>query len=354
VLPRGRRRIRVADVVVVGAVGLLLAAGLGALGGRDEPRPTGLVAADPTPTPDPNATDPPRPLVTPNFACVPIAENDVPAPILFVNGREFLGRVNILTWHGAPRPTPSAGSEPPPPAPRIEIRSDVDAFVETGEDACAVAWELALSDPAESIVLDSVDNPSRDPAVASQNRFRPPFWTYRGHDYNLGLRLIFPNVDIHASWPIRILDFQVPRAMLRDGRRELPLVVGCEAVLGLNSGGHEPVQPCTGPVVSGSVPAAPRVAVVAPKAVLKFSLSDFWDVEAFGAACGRIEDLVFTADEGACAVLAYQTSLRSMELEAPAKAGTWTVEIQACAQQTLVDAQNSLCGPWYVAIRVRE
>jgi hypothetical protein len=84
------------------------------------------------------------------------------------------------------------------------------------------------------------------------------------------------------------------------------------------------------------------------------SFSDFWDVTLFQVSCGTLQDLAFQPDDEACNLPVAKEGVRSVELRAPKAPGTWTLELGVCAQQTVVDAQNELCGPWYVALRVRE
>ena len=350
VLGRDTTRPRLSALLAASAAVLLLAGGLGVLGGRAAPEPSDATAVNPSQRPTPTTPeDVAEPLVTPNLPCPTLDDSVVPGVVLQVGGRTVPGDVEILKWLREPGASAARPKAPGPPTTnRIDIRPDLTSVLYTTGDACAVAWQIVLASVVESVTLDTVGVPGSATIVAQQNRFELPLWQHRGHDYDLDVVLAYPHVVVHARWPIRILPFQPPTTLLLSGNRSIPVSPGCNLLLVFGGGGIEPVNPCDFDVVS-----APPVTGVAPGAQLAFSFSDGWDVESGGVACGKLTGTRFEEDAETTCGLDEPVLDPSAPFRAPSQPGTWTVAISACAIQNLADAYNEVCGTWYTTLRVR-
>jgi hypothetical protein len=350
VLARGATRPRIGAILAASGAVLILAGGLGVLGGRAAPEPTDASAIDPSqrPTSTPSG-DVAEPLVTPNLPCPALGDSAIPGMVLQVGGLTAPGDVEVLKWLGEPGTSAAPPKAPgPPTTDRIEIRPDLTSVLYTAGDACAVAWQIALADGDVSVPLDTVGVPGGATVVAQQNRFELPLWQHRGHDYDLDVVLAYPNVVVHARWPIRILPFQPPTTLLLSGNRSIPVSPGCNLLLSFGGGGVERVYPCGFDVVS-----APPVTGVAPGTPLVFSYSDGWNIEPGGVVCGELTGTQFEEDPEAACGLDEPVLDPSAPFRAPSRPGTWTLAISACAIQSLADVYNEVCGTWYTTLRVR-
>ena len=350
---RGAARPRLGALLAASAGVVLLAGGVGLLGGRAASEPTSASATKVSPSPtSPSATTPPevvQPLVTPTIPCPDTDDTVVPGVILQVGDVQTPGIVDVINWHGRPGASGAPDAPPGPPTKdRIEVRSDLTSVLSTTDEACAVGWEITLGGPDGSAVLESIGIPAVNPDMARQNRFELPLWQYRGNDYELEAVLVYPHVVIHARWPIRILPFQPPTTLLLSDNRSIPVSPGCNLLLSFGGGGVERLYPCGFDVVS-----APPVTGVEPRAQLAFSFSEGWDVEPGGVVCGTLTGTNFEEDTETTCGLDEPVLDPSAPFRAPSRAGTWTMAISACAIQNLADAYNEACGTWYTTLRVR-
>lgn len=350
---RGPVRPHLGPVLAASAVGVILIAGLGLLGGRALPRPGGTATIRPSAA----ATHPPdvvpAPRVTPNVACVPIPADVVPGAILQVGARRELGSVEIVGPPGPPPVLPPGDVDVAGPNERIEIRSDLVSMLHTQGDACALAWKIALVDEYHAIMLEVVSNPDASPGYAQQNRFDLSLWPYRarrgGADFRLDAGLSYPDVAVLVRWQVRILPFQAPEPNLAGAGTEIPLIQGCDVELILFGGGHERVNPCFGDV--GAFPASPIT--IKRRAPLVFDFPIGWDFNLAEVVCGQLSGSGFVREpEATCAVTA-QADSEVLAIEAPRQTGRWTLKVGGCAVQRLSDAENDLCGSWYATVRVR-
>jgi hypothetical protein len=344
VLAGGPARPRIGALVAIGAMGLILLAGLGFLGGRQGPKPTAPAAVATTPTARAVVEEP---AVTPSTACAPVQPGVVPGVILEAGGTETPGSIELVDWLAGP----SQSAIPPQPdvptatAP-IDVRADVAPVLVTTGDVCALAWQIDVTDSSGAIQIEGVDNPELDAGYAQQNRFALALWPFRGHDYLLEALLTFPNSVVRATWPIRVAEFALPVASLRAEKRSIEVSAGCDVLVSVDAGEVEPLIPC-----DRSVAADPAVARVGPGASLTFGFSDGWDTAVGAVSCGQLSALQFVP-EADCDI-PFEATDRSVTFEAAEVAGEWAVAIGGCATQQLPDAYNEVCGTWYAIVRVR-
>lgn len=349
VLPPGRKRHGIGAAIGAGFVVLIIiAAGLGLLGGKRAVTPTATGATDQIPTAVRSAFAG-QPAVTPAVACQP-APIGIPRLELVVNGLPFEGGVYAVEWIGVtPPPLPALESEPPTASPRIDIRSDVVTELRAFGDECAVEWSIHLLDPSDT-TLEALDNPARDPRLASQNRFSLPLSRFRGRDYKLEVTVTFPTVSVRASWEIRILPFEAPTPALTLGDHVVDLVASCDNRLTLDNGWTELVNPCTVP------DRTPFPNPVARGDKLLFRFPRGWDMRDFGVGCDRVvdgksepcSDISWSVDGGRL-----ETGAQSTTFEAPQIPGTYAFVMRTCGVQAVADVVNTLCGFWNATLEVR-
>ena len=339
---RGPARPGSGALLAAGGLAVILVAGLGFLGGRGQGRAESA-AAEPSPTRPPNAA---KPYITPSIPCGPSQPGIVQGATLMAAGTQAPGAVEVIDWLGSvPSTVPSAPGVPT--STPIEIRADIFSVLYTVGDVCALAWQIALVDSDGSIAIETVENPKADPGFAQQNRFELPLWQYRGRDYELEALLTFPNAIVRATWPVRLLPFELPRPSLMAGSRPIAVEPGCDLQLSLGSGGREPVDPC-----DASVAAAPPVSTVNVGQPLTFGFSEGWGITPFAAACGQLTEVEFIPETD-CEI-PIEAIDQSARFAAADVAGTWTVGIAACATQQLSDTYNEVCGTWYATVRVQK
>lgn len=324
VVPRGSSGLGLGGTLAVVAIVALLGAGFGLLGGRPEstPRPTAAAVASVTePTPASAAS----PRVTPWTECA-APPTEAPRMLLQVNGEPF----------------ESADREP------IEIPVDVitEIWVEGG--ACALEWTIDLENFRR---LDTIRNQAGDAGYAAQNRFAVLLVPYDGGDFVLRAELGFGEIVAEATWPIRILPIDRPRASLLLPDFLAAPVAGCDVTLFFGSGRSEPLNRCV-----DDIGEPPRDAIpVRSGTRIEFALAD-WQLDDATATCGRLSGQSFIVQpRPGCS---HELEARGMPLafEAPAQNGLWTVAFSACASRPASrgSASNRVCGTWYANIAVTD
>jgi len=349
VLASGRGRPGLSAIVAAGVLLLILAAGLGVLGGRPAPSPSvpAVAAASPAPSGGPAIEFGPR--VTPAVPCAPRTDA-VPELQLEADGRSFAGVVEVLERDDtAPAPTPALVPLPViPSAPAtIDVRSDLVTLIRTIGDVCATSWQFDLSSPDESIGLEGFTSPDLDPDRAQQNQFALDLAAYRGREFDLSGLLTFPGFRIQASWPIRILRFDPPNARLTLSGKEIDVEPGCDLQLILDTGYTELVNPCE--VDLAEVLDASRIS--APNSFLTFQFPVNWYLPRPTISCGSLTQGRFQLDEG-CEI-SWTDEGTSLRILLPGAEGTWSLAINGCATELLSDVTNQVCGTWYATVEVR-
>ena len=337
-----------AATLAAGLLVLLLAGGLGVLGGRPAPSPTvpAFAAVSPAPTVEPAVEFGPR--VTPAVPC--LRADTVPELQLEADGRAFAGAIEIIHRDEAgPVPTPALVPLPVvPSAPAtIELRSDVVTLIRTIGDVCATSWRFDLSNPDESIGLESFMSPEADPEWTRQNQFTLELEAFRGRDFDLSGLLTFPGLTVQASWPIRILPFDAPTPRLSLSKTDIDIEPGCDLQLIFATGFAELVNPCETDM--GRQPEATKIS--APDSFLNMRFPVGWFLFGATVACGSIAEGHFQPVEG-CEVDTRDEGT-ALAISMPSLDGTWSLAISGCATQLLSDTTNKACGTWYATLEVR-
>jgi hypothetical protein len=322
---------------------LLLAAGFGVLGGRPTPSPShAIAAASPTgPVPSiPGAV----PLVTPAVPCAP-SPRGLPEILLRMEGGEFAGSLEILEWtQPGPVPTPVFVPDASVTAP-IDIRSDVNAELRTIGDACAFAWVIEITDPAQAIRLERFGSED-EPDVARQNRFDLALARYRGRVFELHATLSFPGAVARTTWPIRVLPFDPPKPTLTRASKGIDVKPGCDIELMLGNGYSELVNPC--PYELNELPVAATIR--GQDTPMTFAFPEGWFILDSSVTCGLLSEQRLTPDPG-CEI-GWSDQGTSVSIDVPTTAGTWTLAINGCGIQFADDVRNQVCGTWYATIKV--
>jgi hypothetical protein len=255
--------------------------------------------------------------------------------------------VEQLSLNAAPDTFPND----PYAVPNIDVEPDVVTELWIDGGACATAWTIELLDPAslERELLDGKTNPQGDPGYASQNRFRVQLAGLRQRfpESYLQAVLAFPTMVIRAWWLVRIQPFERPRPSLTvEDADAIPLVEGCDIVLGLGNGFQEGFSgPCEGSV--RELPAAPPIRVKRD-AVATWRIGT-WSTDALARTCGHLSENGFFEDTGACP----PSPLGSRTFTLPSERGEWTVAISSCASEHGDSGANRLCGTWYANVEVQ-
>ena len=350
VMPRGSARLGIGGTLAVVAIVALLAVGFGVLGGRpDNPEPTPRPSR---PKATPVVAALPTPLVTPWVDCAapPTAPPEV---LLEVNGRPTSGNVEVISWSAGPPP-----AEPTVPGPtaiptgatpaRVDVPIDVISELWIRGGSCAIAWNIDLVD---GDVLHSVSNPSADPGYAAQNRFALSLIPYEGGDYELRVVLVFETLVARATWPIHVLPFARPVAVLDWDGADVPMIEGCD--LGLFLGSREPLDLNACPEDLSAAPGAPVVVRSDERGV--FAIPG-WLLDVGEMTCGHLSGLSFVAQPQAGCSLAAELVDGKATFDAPAGAGTWTLGISACGTELVAVSplpMNRVCGTWYAEVEFR-
>ena len=353
--PRRGPRLGLGGALAVVAMGALLAAGFGVLGGRPSPSPSPPVgavatsragASEPAPTPGTAAT----PQVTPFSACA-AAPTSPPQVELQVNGQRTRGFVEVLAWRDAPSPSPAPSETLQAFPPMVSVPVDVITELWIVGGACAPGWNIGIIGNQD---LASFVNPKLDPAIAAQNRFGLALAPFGGRDLNLRADLFFPTLIARATWLIRVEPFERPVANLQNLNDPQELVEGCDIDLVLGNGYQYPRDPtCT-----GDLPFEPRDSLEIDRdARLEFGLGD-WDLQGAVLTCGHLSGTSFIAEpEPGCFLEATgrstpSTSVTFPELPRDLESGEWTLAISACAISGGSLATNVICGTWYANVEI--
>jgi hypothetical protein len=347
---RGRAT-RVSAPAAFGAALLvvLLAAGFGLLGGRDEPTVSAAPASDIALATAPRTTsvDPAHaaaPLVTPALTCGTLPDRP-PNVFLVVDGSPFAGDISITR----PTPRPSFGESPAVPASPVTVPADATTNIWIEDDACAIGWHIALTDFSNGTMepLALQPNPGLDPGLASQNWFQIDLASFRQRQGGVEVRaaLDFPAMSVVARWPLHFLPFErpKPRLVLVDQGMLLGTVEGCETVLTLQNGASEDAEPCNQDLAS-QLPTATKLRPGAPLAIA----FNGWVLEKLEVTCGAASQTGFlTAPRAGCD----RVVGTGADFVAP-QPGDWTLAMGACA----LDAsgrRNEICGTWYARVDTR-
>lgn len=361
VVPRGTPRLGLGGTLAVVAIVALLAAGFGVLGGRPEPEPDSTPrSTGPNATPVVVAHGTPR--VSPWVDCAS-PPTTPPEILLEVNGLPTPGTVEVVSWSVGPPPVEPTTPEQTmpeqtmpvptlipvggPPAP-VEVPVNVSAELWIKGGACAIAWNIDL---VGGDVLDSLSNPSADPAYAAQNRFALELAPYQGADYELRAVLVFPTLVARATWPIRVLEFEVPVPFLVWGLNDVPILAGCDVTLTLGSAGERPLNPC-----DGDLDEAPAAAVEVGRDAAPLFTIPGWEVSNAILTCGRLSGTSFVVEpEPGCLLEGrLEAQADSMRFDAPPVTGTWIVAISMCGARFTTASLYRVCGTWYGAVEVRD
>jgi hypothetical protein len=281
--------------------------------------------------------------VTPWIECAD-PPTSAPRVQLQVNGVPTDGIVEVIGLsYGrsppAPIPVPTRAALPGAP---IEVPVDVISELWIVGGACALAWTIDL---VGSDVLDAQVNPALDTGYAAQNRFSLVLAPYGGRSVELQAVLTFPNLAVRATWPIRVLPFELPVAQLQSDRdREVP-VEGCDVTLTLGNRLEARTNPCDDDM-SADLTGEVRVRRGEP---LTFALPG-WDIMTAIVTCGRISGRSFVAVPASGCDLEPDPN-DSVTFELPVD-GEWTLAISACALQAGSEASNRICGTWYSTVEV--
>lgn len=356
--PRNRSRLPVTGLVAAAAVAVLLAGGLGLLGGR--PGAGALPAASVANAPaegSPAAvvdTEPPMPRVTPWSSCSQ-SPGRAPQAVLEVNGRQHFGEVEVLDLE-VDLASGDGG------APILRGQGNLDAAVDVPMDAvaeiwvmggsCAIAWNLALVGPAapEPQVLESVANEERDPAVAAQNRFQVFVAPHAG-DHLLRAVLVFEDVVLRATWSIHVPELEPPGVTLESERGGIATAVGCDVTQRLVNDWEQRLNPCSRDV--GREP-APRADLRAGEP-LEFSIAG-WAARNTTVVCGNLIERTFEPLYGMGCIRERDPLFAGVRFSAPTLPGPLTLAISTCATRMRIIGSGfeELCGTWYANVRMRE
>jgi len=333
----------------------LLAVGLGAFGGRQAPPDGGALAPSSSAGAGPSdgAVGPmvtlAQPIATPAVPCRP-STKPPPQVFLDVEGSSIPPVVDGLELGGVDVPVETAAPFGELPEDRREeVPSDARVSIRIGGDACALAWSIDLTYLNQSIGLEEVRNPTRDPLVAQQNRFVLALTPFRGQDFNLVARLTYPDAIRREIWPIRILPFKPPMASLLAGGRPADVVPGCDLRLDLANGQSEPMDAAC----LRSMALAPTPFAVRPGETIQVRFGDGWALQRVLLGCGMIDRSVFYGDPGAGCVENQRSDSASWSFDAPADAGLSSLAIDLCALQTEMGGANQLCGTWFATMDVQ-
>lgn len=344
VVARSSARLGLGGVLAVGAVVILVAAGFGALGGRPDASPGATAATGPTRRPPVATPVAVEPMVTPWARCTR-GRTGVPGLGLTIDGVEHRGRVEVLRDEVSPGTT----ERPPVEPARIEVRADALTQLWIDDGSCAVSWTIELVDFG---VLDTIDNPSMDPALAAQNRFDLILPPDVDGDLDLKARLTFPDTTLLVTWPVHLTPLPRPRAELRWGGVDIPLVEGCDLYLFVMNRYDYPLTGCEGTL---SNPPPDAVAVRAGKEAT-FSIPG-WVIDSYGdIVCIDVGDGFVEPHPGACTfsplvdagVLTFGQSFGPADPK-----GTWLLQLQGCANTYPSGGGSQVCGTWYANIRFR-
>jgi hypothetical protein len=352
--PHSTSRIPLTGAIAVGAVGILLAAGFGLLGGR-----TGVALGSPIPSQVADASSPAsppvvtqptgEPLVSPWGPCGD-AGDDVPMPYLKVDGVQHVGRVE-QNVRGPGQDIDVFDDEPGEDLERVEVPMDALTEIWMPGGRCANAWYIAIRsyDDPVPVVLESVSNDALDPAIASQNRFELFVAPYEG-DFDLGAIFALEDVSLRATWLIHVPELAPPDVSLRAGAEAIQTVIGCGAVQRVANGLAKLLVPCTSEV--GHKPS--RATDVAPGQELDFAI-DGWVSTGMTITCGQTVDGRYIRQLDPACLLEGHLGDGGIRFAAPGEAGTWTLAISSCATpgRFIFTGVGELCGTWYADIRVR-
>lgn len=351
---RPKARVPLVGVIAVGALAALLAGGVGLLGGRPGATP-GVAPTNPggdgastVPTTAPTVVARVRP-----WAPCGSRPEQPPDPVLEVDGRQHFGQVELLDFDiglGLEGIPPVIGEDNLRDA--VEVRMDAVTEIWIPGGACAVAWNIALTDPAASTtrILESIPNAERDPAVAAQNRFQVYVAPHAG-DQHLRAILVFEELAVRATWSIRVPELEPPSITLTAGDRVIPTVIGCDVTQRLANGWEQPLSRCGRDVVREPA----RRAEVAPGEPLDFEMEG-WNTANVTAYCGVLTDRTFLPRAEPTCLRARDLHVAGVRFPAPFELGPWTLAVTACASRIRVTGRGfeELCGTWYANIRVRD
>ena len=350
VLRRGTPRLGIGGTLVVAAMVVLLAAGFGVLGGRPDATPgPSRAAIGPSEGRSKDAGPLGSPLVTPWIECEePPSPSTVPNIFLQVDGVPILGTVDVRDdGFEGPMPTSAGPALPSLQPERTDVPVDVTSEIWVEGAVCAVAWTIDLVDDQN---LDVVQNTTRDPAYASQNRFQLALGDHHGGDYVLRAVFTLPSLVVRATWPIRIVPVERPAAVLLTNGEEFQAVEGCDVTLTLATGSTTSLNPCVDDV--GEPPS--DTALVRRGERLAFEIAG-WNIDYVGVTCGRLSGQSFFAQpQRDCWIGEVVAS--PFVFEAPSERGRFTLAMSACGNRdaTAVGGLNRVCGTWYANIVVSE
>lgn len=119
----------------------------------------------------PFRTPRPTPAVTPASPCLAISDDRAPTVVLVAPGHAGIaGQRTYDRWTAA-----FVSPEPAGPVPSVEVPSGSPIDLEVVGGGCARAWDIALT-TGDAMGVRSIaelqTNPTMDPLVAAQNRFR--------------------------------------------------------------------------------------------------------------------------------------------------------------------------------------
>jgi len=320
-------------LLAAAAAVVLLAAGLGVLGGKG---PAASAQASASPAALATLAGPTSTPVPPFSEVVPLApckEATVLPPVvsLVVDDQPF-----------------EAPADPQADRPTVQVPAEARTAVHVEGDVCALAWQIALDG---GTILDELGNRRMDPAYASQNWFPLSLYDFRGRDGVLIATLLFGGPAVTASWSIHVGEFEPPAATLSTSAKAgaVTLAPGCDMLLTLRGGIVDLSDPtCTRHIATLLEPAA---LPIDPGGPLAFQLGD-WDIDHGDVRCGRLEDGEFVVDPD-CGP-SPGGFLGTIEFDAPARPGVWVLAIEACAQEDRGAANPiTLCGTWYGSVEVR-
>jgi hypothetical protein len=357
-----QRRSRPGLGPAIGALALvgLLATGFGLLGGRPDATPTwtdAAIAAPSMPTP---SLDPMRtPVVTPWSECGP---DPVEPPVIKLesNGRPFAGEVELAVDGQSIGPTPTPLPSNMNPfgtirGPDVSVRPDVitELWIEGG--ACALEWSIELIDHVSraGFVLSEAHNPAMDPGYAAQNRFNVSLGMGEhraiGHDVQFGGVFVFRTMIVRAFWRLRIgeLDRPYPQLLPTEQFGRTVATEGCDVTMSLGNGYVEGTNPpcdtdLTFPLEQG--------VLVEAGDMLNFVFSG-WTPSGFVVQCGDTVDVDFAEWHWSDC---WSANPVGRPFPAPEFTGERTLAFATCATQDGSNAENRICGTWYMRVEVVE
>ena len=358
IAPRARSRVPLTGVLAVAGVALLLAAGLGLLGGRPgSPQPSAVASATMAiPSATAVATAIPAARVTPWTPCSE-APARAPQPVLEVDGRQYIGEVSVLEDEPGPSVDRGTGLSNARGSTIRASRSAVDVPMDAVTEiwipggVCAVEWSIVLTGETNghAAVLDVVENEDLDPAVASQNRFEIVVAPHAGQ-HTLRATLVLEKVAIESTWAIRVPDLEPPAVRLSADDRRIEAVVGCDVTQLLANGIEERLTGCDGDVAKSPS----HRADVAPGEQLEFEI-DGWAATNTTVYCGQLAEQRFVPRIDPACVRERDPVYAGLRFNAPDEAGGWTLAISTCGTRFRAGGRGfeELCGTWYANVRVR-